>query len=56
MSSLFLHLIKLIAVFWSKPERVTFFFCRTDFRNTTKRTGSGGDGEKHVELCLDAGH
>ena len=26
MSSLFLHLIKLIAVFWSKPERVTFFF------------------------------
>ena len=24
-------------------------------RKTTKRTGIGRDGEKHVELCLDAG-
>ena len=30
------------------------FFCRPDVRKTTKRTGFGRDGEKHVELCLDA--
>ena len=30
------------------------FFCRLDLRKTTKRTGFGRDGEKHVELCLDA--
>ena len=28
---------------------------RTDVRKTTKRTGFGRDGEKHVELCIDAG-
>ena len=50
MSSLFLHIIKLIRVFLSKPETVI----RPDVRKTTKRTGFGRDGEKHVELCLDA--
>ena len=27
----------------------------SDDEKTTKRTGFGRDGEKHVELCLDAG-
>ena len=52
MSSLFLHIIKLIRAFRLKPETVTF--CRPDVRKTTKRTGYGRNGEKHVELCLDA--
>ena len=30
------------------------FFCRPDVRKTTKRNDFGRDGEKHVELCLDA--
>ena len=30
-------------------------FCRPDVRKTTERTGFGRDGEKHAELCLDAG-
>ena len=29
-------------------------FCRHDARKTTKRTGFVRDGEKHLELCLDA--
>ena len=29
-------------------------FYRPDVRKTTERTGSDRDGEKHVELCLDA--
>ena len=30
-------------------------FFRPDYRKTTKRTGFKRDGEKHVELSLDAG-
>ena len=30
-------------------------FLSPDVEKTTKRTGFGRDGEKHVELCLDAG-
>ena len=30
------------------------FFCRPDVRKTTKKTGFSRDGEKHIELCLDA--
>ena len=33
----------------------SYFFCRPDVKRTTQRTGSGRDGEKHVEMCLDAG-
>ena len=33
---------------------MTTNFCRPDVRKTTKRTGFGRDGEKHVEPCLDA--
>ena len=35
-------------------RRKAVTFCRPDVRKTTKRTGFGRDGEKHVELCLDA--
>ena len=35
------------------PKAVTFLSTRC--KKTTKRTGFGRDGEKHVELCLDAG-
>ena len=52
MSSLFWHVIKLIWVFRPKPKAVTFL--STEVRKITKRTGFGRDGEKHVELCLDA--
>ena len=31
------------------------FEAMSDDEKTTKRTGFGRDGEKHVELCLDAG-
>ena len=51
MSSLILHVS--LSVLVETGEQ--YCFCRPDVRKTTKRTGFGRDGEKHVELCLNVG-
>ena len=54
MSSQFLHLIKIILSVLTEAGNINVFG-RPDVRKTTKRTGFGRDGEKHVEPNLDAG-
>ena len=55
MRSLFLHVIKLIWAFQSKPEN-SDVFVDPMLERPPKELDFFRDGEKHVELCLDVGH